>query len=68
MGPAGYNRSAFDLSRGGIVSSQKYLISTMGKTKYLSLPKNFRETIKRLDQLPSTPRPVTLKQIEEALK
>ena len=49
------------------MSSKKYLISTMGKAKYLGLPRVFRERIDRLDKLPATPRPVTIKQIEKAL-
>jgi hypothetical protein len=49
------------------MSSKKYLISTMGRDGYQKLPKAFRDTIEHLDKLPTTPKPVTIKQINEAL-
>ncbi len=40
----------------------------MGRKNYLNLSKSFRENIDLLDKLPPTAKPVTLKQIENALK
>ena len=41
---------------------------SMGKNKYLSLPKDFREKIERLDKLPPAPKPITVAKLNEALR
>jgi len=50
------------------MSSKKYLVSSLGKAKYQTLPRNFREKIERLDKLPPAPKPVTARALKEALK
>ncbi len=50
------------------VSYKKYLVMSMGKSKYRSLPKDFREKIDRLDKLPPAPKPVTFERLNEALR
>ena len=49
------------------MNAKKYLISSLGRSKYNALPKGFREKIERLDQLPPAPKPVTAKQLEKFL-